>query len=87
MCDAEYRFAEVVRRARTEEPQRVWGDNGDAEVVMSAEEYSHLVAQWDETGLRRKTFAELLRDSPLAELEEGEFQVERSKEPGREITF
>jgi hypothetical protein len=24
---------------------------------------------------------------PLAELEEGEFQVERSKEPGREITF
>jgi prevent-host-death family protein len=87
MSDAEYRFAEVVRRALAEEPQRVWGHNGDAVVVMSAEEYSHLVAQWDETGLRRKTFAELLRDSPLAELEEGEFQVERSKEPGREITF
>ena len=87
MSDAESRFAEVVRLAMTKEPQRVLGDGGDAVVVMSAEDYSHLVAQWDETGMRRKTFTEFLRDSPLAQLEEGEFEVVRSKEPGREITF
>lgn len=87
MSDAEHRFAEVVRRALTEEPQRVLGENGDAVVVMSAENYSHLVAQWDETGMRRKTLTELLRDSPFADLEEGEFEITRSTEPGREITF
>lgn len=87
MSDAEGQFAEVVRRAITQEPQRVWGDDGDAVVVMSAADYAHLVAQRDETGMRRKTFTEFLRDSPLAQLEEGEFEVVRSKEPGREITF
>lgn len=87
MSDAENRFAEVVRRALTEEAQRVLGDNGDAVVVMSAEEYSHLVAQWDETGMRRKTLTEFLRESPFADLEEGEFEITRSTEPGREITF
>ncbi len=87
MSDAESRFAEVVHRALTEEPQRVWSDNGDAVVVMSSADYAHLAAGWDESGMRRKTFAELLLDSPLAQLEEGEFEVVRSKEPGREITF
>ena len=38
--DAKARFSEVVRRARTEGPQRVTVHDKDAVVVLSAEDYA-----------------------------------------------
>lgn len=78
--DAKNRFSEVVRRALAHEPQRVTRNGRDAVVVMSAEDYERLLAPQD--------LVEFLRESPLAEaLARGDLDLDRSRDPGRDVVF
>jgi len=78
--DAKNRFSEVVRLALAHEPQWVTRNGRDAVVVLSAEDYERLVAP--------RNLAEFMRESPLAEvLAEGEFDLERPRDLGRDVSF
>lgn len=78
--DAKNQFSEVVRRALAHEPQHVTRNGKDAVVVLSADEYARLVAPQD--------LVSFLRDSPLAEaVRNGELQIERDRDLGRDIAF
>ena len=61
--DAKARFSEVVRKARTEGPQRITVHGREEVVVLSVEEYRRV--KGERTG---KTLVELLQDSPLREV-------------------
>ncbi|MCK6450887.1 MAG: type II toxin-antitoxin system prevent-host-death family antitoxin [Alphaproteobacteria bacterium] len=65
MQDAKAQLSEVVRRARSEGPQRVTTRGADPVVVLAEEEYERLVRQ----DHRRPKLSEILRGSPLAELD------------------
>jgi prevent-host-death family protein len=73
--DAKARFSEVVRRARSEGPQRVSVRGKDAVVVMSVEELERLCPSQPQAPL--VAFMEGLR---LANLD-----LEREQDRGREI--
>ena len=78
--DAKNRFSEVVRRAMAHEPQFVTRNGRDAVVVVSAADYERLAAPLP--------LLDFLRESPLAEaIAAGEFQVERSRDEGRDVDF
>jgi prevent-host-death family protein len=78
--DAKNRFSEVVRLALAHEPQWVTRNGRDAVVVLSAEDYERLVAPTN--------LAEFMRESPLADvLAEGELDLERPRDFGRDVSF
>jgi antitoxin Phd len=78
--DAKNRFSEVVRRARAHEPQLVTRNGRDAVVIVSAEDYARLTAP--------RSLVQFMRESPLADaLAEGELDLSRAEESGRDIGF
>jgi prevent-host-death family protein len=75
--DAKAKFSEVVRRARTEGPQRVTYRGEDAVVVVAAQEFDRL----QPPAGKRLSFVEFMRTlAPLAELD-----TRRSRDRGRNI--
>jgi prevent-host-death family protein len=66
--DAKARFSEVVRKARTEGPQRITVHGREEVVVVSVEEYRRV--KGERTGA---ALVKLLQDSPL-----GEVRIERT---------
>jgi prevent-host-death family protein len=76
--DAKARFSEVVRRARSEGPQRVTHRGTDAVVVVSADDFKQLVPEVEP----RQNIVEFLRGTSL-----GELDLERPKDRGRTIRF
>lgn len=78
--DAKNRFSEVVRRALAHEPQRVTRHGRDAVVVVSADDYARLTAP--------RGLVAFMRESPLADaLAEGDLQLERHTDPGRDVSL
>ncbi|HUO84027.1 MAG TPA: type II toxin-antitoxin system prevent-host-death family antitoxin [Thermoanaerobaculia bacterium] len=75
--DAKARFSEVVRKAKSEGPQRITVHGREEVVVVSVEEYRRVKGQ--PTG---QALVELLRESPLRDL-----RLERLRTPApvREI--
>ena len=71
--DAKARFSEVVRRAKTEGPQRITVHGREEVVVVSVDDYRR--ARGEQTGL---ALVKLLQDSPL-----GEINMDRARTPGR----
>src|SRR5205814_8728570 len=61
--DAKARFSEVVRKAKTEGPQRITVHGREEVVVVSVEEYRRVKGQPTGDALVR-----LLRESPLREI-------------------
>ena len=75
--DAKARLSELVRKARSEGPQRVTVHGKDAVVVVAADQFDTLQAH-----AARRNLRDLLANSPLRDLEFGEEAVES---PIREI--
>ncbi|WP_117190840.1 type II toxin-antitoxin system Phd/YefM family antitoxin [Rhizobium terrae] len=73
--DAKARFSEVVRRARSEGPQRVTVRGRDSVVVISTEELEKLTKP-----IPKKTFVEFMEGLGLDALE-----LEREQDRGRDI--
>jgi antitoxin Phd len=73
--DAKARFSEVVRRARSEGPQRVTVRGRDAVVVISAEELARLLPE-----KRRLPFVEFMESLYVEGLDLG-----RESDHGRDI--
>lgn len=69
--DAKARFSEVVRKAKTEGPQRITVHGREEVVVVSVDDYRR--AKGQPTG---KALVDLLRRSPLADVE-----IERVRTP------
>src|SRR5437588_9592933 len=61
--DAKARFSEVVRKAKTEGPQRITVHGREEVVVVSVEEYRR--AKGQRTG---RTLVQVLQDSPLRDV-------------------
>ena len=76
--DAKARFSEVVRRARTEGPQRITCRGQEAVVVIATEELARLLAP-------RRTGADLIRFLQTTGL--GDLDIERQDDRGRDIEF
>jgi prevent-host-death family protein len=76
--DAKARFSEVVRRARSEGPQRVTCRGQEAVVVIATEELARLLAP-------RRTGADLIRFLQATGL--GDLDIERQDDRGRDIEF
>ncbi|HUP61281.1 MAG TPA: type II toxin-antitoxin system prevent-host-death family antitoxin [Thermoanaerobaculia bacterium] len=68
--DAKARFSEVVRKARTEGPQRITVHGREEVVVVSVEEYRR--AKGEPTG---QALVDLLRGSPLRDVTFGRFRT------------
>jgi prevent-host-death family protein len=62
--DAKARFSEVVRKAKTEGPQRITVHGREEVVVISVEEYRRVKGQ--QTG---QALVDLLQDSPLRDVD------------------
>lgn len=62
--DAKARFSEVVRKAKTEGPQRITVHGREEVVVVSAEEYRRV--KGEPTG---EALVNLLQDSPLRDID------------------
>ena len=75
--DAKARFSELVRRARSEGPQRVTVHGRDEVVVISAEDFSRL--KGDRTGA---ALVAALQSSPHKEVE---LEARRAPMPVREV--
>ena len=75
--DAKARLSELVRKARSEGPQRVTVHGRDAVVVVASDQFDTLQAH-----ATRRSLRDLLANSPLRDLEFGEQAVES---PVREI--
>ena len=73
--DAKARFSEVVRRARSDGPQRVTVRGRDAVVVVAAEEFDRLRARTD----RRQPIVEFLQSLGLDSLD-----LDRERDLGRD---
>src|SRR5689334_11112960 len=71
--DAKARFSEVVRKAKSEGPQRITVHGREEVVVVAVEEYRR--AKGQPTG---EALVKLLRDSPLRDL-----TIERVRTPAR----
>jgi prevent-host-death family protein len=75
--EAKAKFSEVVRRARTEGPQRVTYRGTDAVVVVAAHEFDRLQPPPG----KRLSFVEFMRTlGPLAELD-----IRRNRDRGRDV--
>jgi prevent-host-death family protein len=78
LADAKNRFSELVRRARSEGPQRVTRHGRDAVVVLSAEEFQRITAPG--------ALIDFLGASPLADaFADGCLSVERDRDLGRDV--
>ena len=79
--DAKNGFSEVVRRALAHQPQRVTRGGRDAVIVISAEDYAKLAAPPENlfTFLQRSPLAAAMRD--------GELDLTRQRDYGRDIDF
>lgn len=71
--DAKARFSEVVRKAKTEGPQRITVHGREEVVVVSVEEFRRV--KGEPTG---EALVKLLHDSPLADI-----RIERLRTRGR----
>lgn len=71
--DAKARFSEVVRKAKTEGPQRITVHGREEVVVVSVEEYRRIKGQ--PTG---QALVDLLQDSPL-----GDIKMDRTRARSR----
>lgn len=71
--DAKARFSEVVRKAKTEGPQKITVHGREEVVVVSVEEYRRVKGQPSGQAL-----VKLLHDSPLRDL-----TIERTRTRGR----
>jgi len=76
--DAKARFSELVRRVRSDGPQRVTCRGKDAVVVMSAEEFARLQPD-TRTGADLAAF---LQQTSL-----GELKLTREEDRGRDLPF
>ena len=76
--EAKARFSEVVRRARTEGPQHVTVRGRDAVVVISVEELARLLP----SEAPQQPLGAFLQG-----LELGELNLERERDPGRDVAF
>lgn len=76
--DAKARFSEVVRRARSEGPQRITRRGRDAVIVISTDELAGLLDP-------ARTGRDLMRRLQRSGL--GELEVEREDDRGRDIRF
>jgi antitoxin Phd len=76
--EAKQRFSEVLRRAKTEGPQIVTKHGRDVAVVVDIDEYHRLTAP-------PMDFREFLLSIPKGD--DGAFDVERTRDPEREIDF
>ncbi|MGH7717766.1 MAG: type II toxin-antitoxin system prevent-host-death family antitoxin [Gemmatimonadaceae bacterium] len=75
---AKNHFSEVVRRALAHQPQEVTRGGRDAVIVVAKSDYERLLAP---VGL-----VEFMRGSPLvAAVARGEIDLERDRDPGRDI--
>jgi len=61
--DAKARFSEVVRKAKTEGPQRITVHGREEVIVVSVEEYRRV--KGERTG---QALVDVLRDSPLGDI-------------------
>ena len=75
--DAKARFSEVVRKAKTEGPQRITVHGREEVIVVSVEEYRRV--KGERTGA---ALVELLRDSPLRDVD---FDREGTRAPVRKV--
>jgi prevent-host-death family protein len=76
--DAKAHLSELVRRARSEGPQRITVYGEDAVIVVSATEFAQMLAPCRP----ERSLHALLSDSPLRDLE---FGVEGERSPVRDI--
>ena len=75
---AKAKFSEVFRLVRTEGPQHITRQGKDGVVIISEEEYVYLASRSKQsTGL-----IQFFQESPLAEIE---LNLERDRDPGRDI--
>ncbi len=77
--DAKARFSELVRRVRSEGPQRVTVHGRDEVVVISSEEFRRL--KGDRTG---ESLIAAMQASPHRDIE---LETEREPMPVREVVF
>lgn len=75
--DAKARFSEVVRKAKTEGPQRITVHGREEVVIVSVEEYRR--ARGEKTG---QALVDLLKESPLRDVD---FDRKPERSPVREI--
>ena len=75
--DAKARFSEVVRKAKTEGPQRITVHGREEVIVVSVEEYRRV--KGERTGA---ALVELLRESPLRDVD---FDREGTRAPIRKV--
>lgn len=73
--EAKSRFSEVLERARSEGPQTITKHGTETAVVMSVEEYRRLAGP-------KKDLIDLLLGGP----KDDDFEVERSKDVGRDVS-
>ena len=71
--DAKARFSEVVRKAKTEGPQRITVHGREEVVVVSVEEYRRVKGQ-----PMGQVLVDVLRSSPLQDI-----RIERTRTRGR----
>jgi len=76
--DAKAKFSEVVRRARSEGPQRVTYRGKDAVVVVAAQEFDRTLPPTP----KRRSWVDELRGLELDRID-----VQRSRDRGRDIEF
>jgi len=75
--DAKTKFSEVIERARTEGPQTITRHGTERAMVISIEDYRALEA-------RKPDFKAYLLGGPKFD---GDFEIERDKDTGRDIEF
>src|SRR5438445_3651578 len=75
--DAKARFSEVVRKAKTEGPQRITVHGREEVVVISVEEYRRI--KGEPTG---EVLIKLMQNSPLGDVE---FDHEGTRSPVRDV--
>jgi prevent-host-death family protein len=75
--DAKARFSEVVRKAKTDGPQRVTLHGREEVVIVSVDEYRRV--KGEATG---EALVKLMQDSPLGDVE---FERLREESPVRDV--
>jgi prevent-host-death family protein len=75
--DAKARFSEVVRKAKTEGPQKITVHGREEVVVVSVEEYRRI--KGEPTG---QILIDLMQNSPLGDIE---FDREGTRSPVRDV--
>lgn len=75
---AKARFSEVFRLARTKGPQRITRQGREGVVMVAEETYEQLATK----SRQPRSLVQFFRESPLAGVD---LDLERSRDPGREI--